>query len=258
MAIKIRKKGDPEDGEGDEEAPQQAAAASDPMMGVTARTASWIGRNPAAAVGGIVAILVAVIGVYGGMQYMENQTVKAADSLAPSFVAYAMPIKGTPTFEQLQKAEFNIPKAHDSYEAKWTASYEAANETLSNSPKSEVAQPARLAKAAAAIRLEKWDEAVTAYEAYLDGKYSGEVEPFVRQGLATAYAGKGDIESARKQLQKLAESDEKYKPLAKYQEAKLLQAEGKVDEAKELYHEIIETNPKTPFKSDIERRLALL
>jgi tetratricopeptide (TPR) repeat protein len=261
MAIKVRKKGsnrdeDPEKNE--DKAPAQDAAAADPFLDATTSTASWIENNRGIALGGVAFVIVAILGGFGVMEYMKGQEVKASAHLSPAFSAYETPIAGSPETQSLSQAGINIDNTLESPDARWEKVISAANTTIEKKKKGPLAQSARLTKGAASIRLEKWDDAVSAYEAYLANAKEGEIEPFVHQGLATAYAGKGDVESARAQLDKLEKAGENFAEVAKFQEAIILDRAGKVDEAKDMYHGILEANPETPYKSEIERRLALL
>ena len=261
MAIKVRKKGSNEEQDPEEQedsTPAQDAAASDPFLDATTSTASWIENNRGLALGAVAALIVGVIAVFGVMQYMKSQQVKASAHLSPAFSAYETPIAGSPELQSLSQAGITIDKTLDSPEDRWNKVIEAADKTIEANKKGPVVQSARLTKGAAALRLEKWDDAVSAYEAYLADAKPDEIEPFVHQGLATAYAGKGDVESARAQLDKLEKAGENFAEVAKFQEAIILDGAGKTDEAKDLYHGILEANPKTPYKSEIERRLALL
>lgn len=260
MAIKVRKKGDNDDepDKKDESTPVADAAAADPFLNATTSTANWIERNRGLALGGLAAIIIVILGGFGVMEYLKSQDVQASSKLAPAFTAYETPIAGSPELDALSQAGINIDKKFDSPEQRWEQVNASADETLASTKKGPLAQSARLAKGAAGIRLEKWDESISAYEAYLAEAKGSEIEPFVHQGLATAYAGKGDVESARAQLAKLEEAGEDFAEIAKYQEAVIVDNAGNVDEAKDLYHGILEANPETPYKTQIERRLALL
>jgi tetratricopeptide (TPR) repeat protein len=261
MAIKVRKKGpnneeDPEEQE--ENVPAQEAAAPDPFLSATTSTASWIEENRGLALGGLLLIIVGIMAAFGVMEYMKSQEVKASANLSPAFAAYEKPVSGSPELQTLSQAGITIDKTHESTDAQWNEVLGAANATLEAKKKGPLVQSARLSKGAAAIRLDKWDDAISAYEAYLAADHAKDVEPFVYQALATAYAGKGDIESARAQLDKLEKVGENFADVAKFQEAIILDNAGESDKAKDLYHGILEANPETPYKTEIERRLALL
>ncbi|MGM0556056.1 MAG: tetratricopeptide repeat protein [Myxococcota bacterium] len=261
MAIKVRKK-DPnkeEDPEKQEEnAPAQQAAAPDPFLNATTSTASWIEENRGLALGGLALVIIAIMGGFGVMEYMKSQGVKASAHLTPAFSAYETPVSGSPELDTLSEAGITIDETHANSDEQWNKVLGAANATLEAKKKGPLVQSARLTKGAAAVRLEKWDDAISAYEDFLAADHSEDIAPFVHQALASAYAGKGDVESARAQLDKLSEAGENYEEIANFQEAIILDNAGETDKAKDLYHGILEANPESPYKSEIERRLALL
>ncbi|MFW6053893.1 MAG: hypothetical protein ACOC9J_03685, partial [Persicimonas sp.] len=83
MAIKIRKSG----GEGDNPesgSPEQKTAAqgSDAFVQASVRGVSWIEENRNLVIGGIVAVFVAVIGIWVGFNYVESQEVEASSTLS--------------------------------------------------------------------------------------------------------------------------------------------------------------------------------
>lgn len=262
MAIKIRKRGDGDKPETDapEEQSGGVAPEADPVLKATMRGASWMEENRNLVVGGVIALVVAVIGVWVGTSYIDSQEVEASSTLSPALWDYGVPVEGTEEMEQIRQIDVIEPpeNAFESEEARWQAVYKKAGDSLEKNQSGPVAQSARLTRAAAASRLGKFDEAIKLYTAYLEGPTDEAMLPFAYLGLATAHGAKGNVEKAAANYDKLVENNEAYEGLAMYQKAKVLEAAGKTDEAKELYHEILETNPKTPYREDIERRLALL
>lgn len=262
MAIKIRKRndGDQPDADAPEGQDAQAPVASDPVLEATMRGASWMEENRSLVIGGVIALVVAVIGIWVGTSYVESQKLEASSSLSPALWDYSAPVKGSPTMEMMaQTDEVAAPETvYASETERWQAIYDKADASLAKHKSGPLAQTARLTKAAAANRLDKHDEAITLYQGYLDNETEEAVLPFVYMGLANAYGAKGDVEKASANYDKLIEQDDSYEALAQFEKAKVLEGAGKVDKAKGIYHEILESNPKTPYREDIERRLALL
>ncbi|WP_168210999.1 YfgM family protein [Persicimonas caeni] len=261
MAIKIRKRTDGEEPEA--EAPEGQAgapAASDPVLEATMRGASWVEQNRNLVIGGVIAAVVAIIGVWVGTAYIEGQEVKASSTLSPALWDYAAPVEGSEELDLIKQAEEVDPPAEvfASETERWQAIYDKADKSLSAKGSGALAQTARLTKAAAANRLGKPDEAVELYKAYLGGETDEAMLPVVYLGLATAHSAKGNVDEAAANFDKLVEVDASYEGLAMYQKAQVLEAAGKTDKAKELYHEILESDPETPYRDEIERRLALL
>ena len=83
-------------------------------------------------------------------------------------------------------------------------------------------------------------------------------ENLLKVGLATSLAGEKKYDEAIQIFDEIAASDEESRTSALYEKALLLVKVGKTEEAKKVFHKIIEDDPKTPHKSDVERRLASL
>lgn len=272
MAIKIKKKDgsqEPESSSEVEEAEQLSAAEAakaalsedaDPFLRASWETASWIEENRGLVLGAIAIVLIAVIGGYFGLQVLESQKVEASSTLTPAFDDFTTILEGSPQHEAIKaNPDLEMPeKTFPNDKARWQAVYDDAEKTLSTHPKGDVAQAARLTKAAAAIKLEKPDEAIALYQAYLGNAQDEAMKVAVLQGLATAYARAEKWDEALKTLDELAAVDEDFVSGVKYQKARLLQRAGKKEEAKALFHEILDKEPDHPSKSDIERRLATM
>ena len=261
MAIKIKKKGErPEEPAQDEVIDMEPVApAADPFARATVGGASWIEEHRGLVLGGIAAVFVIILAGYFGLEYLESQKVDASAALSPALENYHTIVEGSPEYEAVQANDkITLERTFPSVEAKWQAVYDAAAEALSQYDTGQVAQSARLTKAAAALRLGKNEEALELYEAYLAKPHPDAGVFAVYNGMATAYAAQQKWDQAAQTFDELAEADEAYAGLARYQKARVLEEAGKPEEAKALYHEILEADPSTPFKNDIERRLALL
>lgn len=261
MAIKIRKRTDGDQPDADAlEGQTGAPAASDPVLDATMRGASWMEQNRNLVIGGVIAAIVAVIGVWVGTSYIDGQEVEASSTLSPALWDYTAPVEGSEELGLIRQAEeVQAPQqVFGSDLERWQAIYDRADESLSAQKAGALAQTARLTKAAAANRLGKHDEAIKLYTSYIGGETDESMLPVVYLGLATAHGAKGNVDEATANFDKLVEVDASYEGLAMYQKAQVLEGAGKTDKAKEMYHEILESDPETPYRDDIERRLALL
>lgn len=262
MAIKIKKKDPtPDSDESPVEEPVSRAALSanaDALTRASWETASWVEENRHLVFGGIIAILIAVIGGYFGLEYLESQKVEASNSLTPAFDAYSQLVEGSAELEALKSnPDLEAPsETFESEEKKWQGVYDEASASLNKHPNTEVALSAQLAKAAAAVKLSKFDEAIALYEQFRASSTDPAMESVVIQGLATAYAGAEKWDEAIAALDELAEVDEAYSSVARYQKARIYERADQKDKAKELYHEILDQEPDHPSRGDIERRLA--
>lgn len=274
MAIKIRKRqkdGDdqnngedsvPEtiDMDSDEPKVGVAPAGSDPILNATMHGMSWAERNRGIILGGIVVVILASLGGWAYSAYSSSQQIKASKTLSPAIWDYEVFTKDSDTYKQIEDSDV-IPmpdKVFATDSERWQAIYDTAGQAVSENSSETVTQSARLTQAGAAMHLDKTDEAIELYSAYLDGKTLDTAVPFAYMGLANAYAAKGEIEKAMQSFDKLGEQGEPYMAMATYQKAQLLDSSGKAKEAKELYHEILESDPETPHRDAIERRLAFL
>ncbi|MEZ4460456.1 MAG: tetratricopeptide repeat protein [bacterium] len=206
---------------------------------------------------GIVAIVVSLGGYYG-YKFMQQKKVDESAVLNTAFTAAWKYTEDGPEVKAFAQRENPVKfETFPTSTEKAQAVYDAANTAL-GSASAELSVPAKLLKAGAAVDLEKYDEAITLYNDVLKSPQTAyELVP-VRQGLSDAHAAKGEWDKAIEQVDAISTVDPKLAKTMKYRKARLLERAGKTKEAKDLYHEIVETDPETPFKSDIERRLATL
>ena len=89
-------------------------------------------------------------------------------------------------------------------------------------------------------------------------KYSGDEGfiPLAYQKMATMYIQKGDINEARKSLDLLYNlKTDIYKDFALIEYGRLLEKEGKMDEAKKKYEELAAKFPNSPFIDEIKPKI---
>lgn len=237
-----------------------APAGSDPILNTAMQGMSWIERNRNLMVGAIALVIVGSLGGWAYSAYSSSQQVKASQLLSPAIWDYEVFTRDSETFKQIEESDVvPMPEKVFADEAeRWQAIYDGAGKALAENSSGPVAQSARLTQAAAAMHLDKADEAVKLYSAYLEGKTLDSAVPFAYMGLANAYAATGEVQKAIESFDKLGEQGESYMGMATYQKAQLLDSSGKAKEAKELYQEILESDPETPHRGAIERRLAFL
>lgn len=206
---------------------------------------------------GIGAVAVILAGYYG-WKFVENQAVDNSAHLNGAFNASWKFTSDGPEIKAL--SERGITATFEPFEnaSKKSEAVYAAADAASKAGKDELANSARLLKAGAALQLGKYDEAIELYGNVLSSaKASFELIP-ARQGLSDAYAAKKEWEKAIEQVDAIASTDVELGKAMKYRKARLLESAGKTKEAKDLYHEIVENDPQSQYKSDIERRLATL
>lgn len=269
MAIKIKKQGEapePEEQEGLDELETAAALGAgsggdlDAFERKTLQATVWIEENRSVVFGGIIAVVVGVIGVILGLQYIEGQQVEASSRLSEGLAAYEWYVEGSPELEAIRGQEGLAEPTNifSSEEEKWQTVYDAAAATLADFDRGPVAENARLTQAAAAFQLAKLDEAEGLYRQVLDGEASAEMKMMAQVGLANTLAAQSKTDDAAAAWDAVAETAPERKQFAHYEKARMLERAGQSDAARELYHQILEDDPDFTFKPEIERRLATL
>jgi len=112
--------------------------------------------------------------------------------------------------------------------------------------------------AACSYELGKYDEALKTLKDF-SRKYSGEEQflPLAYRKMATIYMRKGDTGEAKKTLDALYNlKGDIYKDFALMEYGKLLEEEGKSDEARKKYEELITRFPTSPFKDEAQLKVS--
>ncbi|MEW6584931.1 MAG: tetratricopeptide repeat protein [Nitrospirota bacterium] len=112
--------------------------------------------------------------------------------------------------------------------------------------------------AASYYELGRYDDAVKTLKEFTD-RYSSEEQmlPLVYQKMAAAYIKKGDMNGAKKALEDIGSlKRDTYKDYALMEHARLLEKEGKGDEAKKKYQELATKYPDSPFAGDAKAKLS--
>jgi predicted negative regulator of RcsB-dependent stress response len=106
--------------------------------------------------------------------------------------------------------------------------------------------------------LGRYDEAIKTLKDFTQ-KYSKEEEfiPLAYEKLAMIYVKKGDTKEAMKALEALYNlKGDIYKDFALIESARLLEKEGKTEEAKKKYKELTERFPNSPFSEEAKAKLS--
>lgn len=274
MAIKIRKRqGDGERtpaSDASENAPIEmesgaprvgvAPAGSDPILDATLQGVSWVERNRSLVLGAILLAVVAALGVWIYSAYSSSQQVQASQVLSPALWEYETLLADSPTMDQIKESGVIPPPEHTfaNETERWQQIYDVAGKALAENSSGPIAQSARVTRAAAALHLQKNDEAIKLYTEYLAGKTSDALVPLAYMGLGSAYAAEGKVDEAAANFDKLSKTNAAWATTANFAKARVFDAAGKKEQARELYHEILEADPDTQHRDEIERALALL
>ncbi len=269
MAIKIKKKSpdspsDIEDGEELESQEYGSPELVDDHEDINVVIPDYAQRkanaldDPKKIVGIAVVAVVGILAVYYGIQFLEGQKVENSTQLNDAFSAQWKYTEDGPEVKALSQRETPIkfdtfPDANTKAEAVLAASSAAVPKVSG-----ELIEPAKLMEAGASLELQKYDDAIRLYtEVLATSKDTYALVP-ARQGLSDAYAAKKEWDKAIEQVDAIATLNPELAKSMKFRKGLLLESAGKGAEAKVLYHEIVENDPESPFKSEIERRLATL
>lgn len=216
--------------------------------------------NPAVLFGAVGVIVVLVVVGFSVLDYMEKQRVTKSSELNPAFQAYLLEVEGSPSLEPLkERTNLKLPTLHADHDAKWNAIYAGADKALPEAQGSSIEIPGLLIKAAAAAQLGKQDEAAQLYQTVGSKKdVDASLLLAAELGQANAHASEKEWDKALESLSRAESNSEDVAKFLRYHRARLLEAKGDVAKAKEIYHEILESDPLNAYKADIERRLAIL
>ena len=112
--------------------------------------------------------------------------------------------------------------------------------------------------AACYYELGKYDDALKTLKDFTQ-KYPNDerFSPLAYQKMALTYIKKGDIKEAEKTLDTLYSlKGEIFKDFSLMEYGKLLEKEGRVEEAKKKYEELAKKFPNSPFKDEVKAKLA--
>ncbi len=135
----------------------------------------------------------------------------------------------------------------------------AADRVLAEYPGTGAAELAALAKGDAHLRLREWDLAKSAYERFLAGARKDDSLRFgALEGLALAEEGKGDLEAAARNYERLGREAPAFSDRADLERARVLARAGKTAEAKEVLGAFGEKHKESLLTAEASQQLARL
>ncbi|MGH9867614.1 MAG: tetratricopeptide repeat protein [Candidatus Polarisedimenticolia bacterium] len=197
-----------------------------------------------------VAVVALVAAVVGGIWYSRSRSADAAAGLAAVHKAMDAPIVATGAPEGMLSFSSVSSRAQEVLQR--------AEALLSSHPSSRQAHWATYWKGVAQKDLGRFDEA----QATLDPLTTLDDEPFLsalaRMQRAQVSEAKGDLAAAAESYASLAASAPARFPaeIALMNQARVLDAQGKAEEAKAIYRRVTQEYPESPYASDAARRIA--
>lgn len=237
-----------------------ADAEPDAFELATVHAVGWFDKNKQTLFGGAALILVLAGLTWAVLKVQESRATSASTEINTALSESQVMVEGSSDLKLFEVSEEikKKPRTYATPKEKWERVYADADKGVKAHAGEPVGRAAQLVQASAALRLGKYDEAITMYEAAAAEPALKPLSPSIHYGLGMAYWGKGEVDKALATFDKLAQQDKSFAPLAIYQKGVALETAGKKAEAKDVYHKLLESHPDTTFKGDVERRLTTL
>ncbi|HEU4385783.1 MAG TPA: tetratricopeptide repeat protein [Anaeromyxobacteraceae bacterium] len=216
-----------------------------------AAAASWTTQNQKrilVAVGGVLAVLAVALGVSA---WMAEREAKAGALLYRTLEAVDSEISSAPV-PGLGRQVFATATDRD------RAILTAAAEVVQVHPSSAAARAAALAAGDAHLRQGEWDAALEAYQRFLAGPVEDSLRFSALEGVAAAHEGKGDLDQAARDYERLGAESAAFKDRAALERARVLARAGKAEEARSILKRFPEEFKDSPLRAEAEERLRRL
>lgn len=214
--------------------------------------AAWAGRNQKSIAVGLGGALLVVAIALGGQAWMAERQARAGALLYQTLEAVDGEVSSAP-LPGLGRKVFASASERD------RAVVAAAAQVREAYPSSAAARTAELAAGDAQLRLNQWDAALESYQRYLSAAPGDDSLRFsALEGLALAREGKGDLEQAARDYQRLGTEAAAHKDRAELERARVLGRAGKVEEARAILKRFPEEFKESPLRPEAEERLRRL
>ena len=198
----------------------------------------------------------------------DAETSRAFAKIEQTATATLLPAESTPPPgstakpEPAAKPEDGLPHFKTDEERKQAALKEA-DSFLGAHPKGKLAALAKLLKAKLLRDVGKNDDAAALYETLsTNSDLDPELQLLALDGLALSQEAAGKVDAALITLDKLAAAAKARQGLfadrAMYNKGRLLESQGKTEDAKKIYRTINTDFPNTTLREEVTRRLAML
>lgn len=251
------------------EVPVDPALAQDDFTSFWGRVGEQArGRMIPIAIGVGAAAVFAVVS-YTTTRITEGNKERASRGLARAAKIYGAQLKSEETEAFLDKAKEQLAQAGQdpggdddiprfkSQPEKLEAALKEVEQVTAAAPK-PTAYQAGLARAALLVDLGKHDEALKIYDQYLAEAKDSSLHFLARQGRAVVLEAKGNLEGALAELKLLELEAPFHAARAQVQQARLLQNKGDRAGAEKLLKGVLEKNPSTGLREEVNTRLASL
>jgi hypothetical protein len=226
--------------------------APDAFQTAAVKAATWVSGKQKFLVGGVVAVLVGVAVVIGGMSWSESRKVAAGGLLFRTLDDADGQISSVPL------PGVTVP-IFPNTEAQQRAVLARADELRKTFPSTEAARTVALAAAGANLRLAAFDAAIGDYESYLASSPPRDSLVFVAiEGVARAKEAKGDPAGALVAFERLQTQVPARADRAALERTRLLARAGKVDEARKMLQAFPQDFKESQLRPEADKQLAAL
>lgn len=237
--------------------------APDQFVSFWTRVGERLARHQRGIVTFVVTVIAATAALQGGRYFFGKRDAETSRAFAKIEQISSAPLlpEGEAS-KTAPKPEDGLPHFKTDPERKQAALKEA-DTFIAAHPKGKLAALAALLKAGLLRDLGKNDEAATLYQTLSSNNdLDPNLQLLVLDGLALSQEATGKIDAALVTLDKLAAAGKArggfLADRALYTKARLLESQGKSDEAKKIYKAISTDFPNTTLREEVTRRLALL
>jgi predicted negative regulator of RcsB-dependent stress response len=222
---------------------------------------------------GAVVVFVAVVAAVAYNMHRNKQEARATELYSDALDIYQQPVMSEQDAELL--ASLNLPNqdtlvTHTSVQARAAMALEPLETLQSEYGGTNAAKSARLLHAGALFDAGRYDEAAEMYAAFADSGALEAQRVAAREGVGYALEAKAfaiedkaaqtaALERALAAFAKIQDKpDGLMRDYALYHQARVMQALDRRDEAIKLYNEVLDTQPATGLRREINNRLAVL
>lgn len=234
--------------------------APDQFVTFWTRVGAAIAERRSMVIGGLVALVVAVVGMWGVSSFMDKRSAEASRAFARiERVASAdlLPATGDPP----KPFEDGLPHFKTEKE-RVEAALKEADAFLGQYGRSRLADEAQLLKAKYLLTLGNAGEALNIYRSLVGGSTDKRLRFLAQEGLAYSLEASGQLDQAAATFGALADEAQNaggfYRDRALFHKARLLEKKGSGKDAEKIFREILEKSPTTSLREEINDRLASL
>lgn len=210
-------------------------------------------------VSGVVAVII-VAAAWGGVAWSQGRTESSTEAIGKALKAYGAEVTTGDIESKPDPKEKPDPSAPPKYKTDkerleaTLAEAKAVQKDHSGAPRDEAA----LLEAAVLFDLGKVDEAIVIYQQVAD-KQSGALQQLAHESWGLALEQQGKLDEALKQYElALPKQGDFFRDRALYAQARIAIAKSDKKKAMELFTEIVNKQPNTSLKEEIQNQVALL